>query len=108
MTKPCATLLIVEDELDIRKFLRVSLAAEGYRVVESATARRGVTLMTLAPEQVPSGFIAALATRTSPVDIPPSVPPASADSRRYSPLAAPASPRLRPPSAPTQLPEAMP
>ena len=42
MTKPCATLLIVEDELDIRKFLRVSLAAEGYRVVESATARRGV------------------------------------------------------------------
>lgn len=42
MTKPCATLLIVEDEFDIRKFLRVSLAAEGYKVVESATARRGV------------------------------------------------------------------
>lgn len=30
--------LIVDDELPIRRFLRVSLAGEGYRVVEAATA----------------------------------------------------------------------
>jgi two-component system KDP operon response regulator KdpE len=36
-----ATILIVEDEPEIRKFLRSSLGAEGYRVVESPTARRG-------------------------------------------------------------------
>jgi len=36
-----ATILVVEDEPDIRKFLRSSLGAEGYRVVESPNARRG-------------------------------------------------------------------
>ena len=35
------TILVVEDEPEIRRFLRSSLGAEGYRVVESATARRG-------------------------------------------------------------------
>ena len=35
------TILIVEDEPEIRRFLRSSLDAEGYRVVESANARRG-------------------------------------------------------------------
>jgi two-component system KDP operon response regulator KdpE len=35
------TILIVEDEPEIRRFLRSSLGAEGYRVVESANARRG-------------------------------------------------------------------
>ena len=35
------TILVVEDEPEIRRFLRSSLAAEGYRVVESASARRG-------------------------------------------------------------------
>jgi two-component system, OmpR family, KDP operon response regulator KdpE len=35
------TILVVEDEPEIRRFLRSSLAAEGYRVVESANARRG-------------------------------------------------------------------
>ena len=34
---------------------------------------------------VASGFIAARATSTSPVEMPPSMPPASADSRRYVP-----------------------
>jgi two-component system, OmpR family, KDP operon response regulator KdpE len=36
-----ATILVVEDELEIRKFLRSSLGAEGYRVVESPNGRRG-------------------------------------------------------------------
>ncbi len=35
------TILVVEDEPEIRRFLRSSLGAEGYRVVESANARRG-------------------------------------------------------------------
>jgi len=35
------TILIVEDEPEIRRFLRLSLGAEGYRVVESSTGRRG-------------------------------------------------------------------
>jgi len=36
-----STILVVEDEPQIRGFLRSSLSAEGYRVVESATGRRG-------------------------------------------------------------------
>ena len=36
-----STILIVEDEPDIRQFLRSSLGAEGFRVVESATGERG-------------------------------------------------------------------
>ena len=35
------TILVVEDEPDIRHFVRSSLGAEGYRVVESAAGRRG-------------------------------------------------------------------
>ena len=35
------TILVVEDEPEIRRFLRSSLGAEGYQVVESADARRG-------------------------------------------------------------------
>jgi two-component system KDP operon response regulator KdpE len=34
------TILVVEDEPDIRQFLRSSLGAEGYRVVESVTGER--------------------------------------------------------------------
>ena len=41
MTKPCATILVVEDEPEIRRFLRAALGAEGHKVVESTTARRG-------------------------------------------------------------------
>jgi two-component system KDP operon response regulator KdpE len=36
-----ATILVVEDEPQIRQFLRSSLGAEGYRVVESPNGRRG-------------------------------------------------------------------
>ena len=35
------TILLVEDEPEIRRFLRSTLGAEGYRVVESPSARRG-------------------------------------------------------------------
>ena len=41
MTEARATILVIEDEPEIRRVLRTSLAAEGYRVVESSTARRG-------------------------------------------------------------------
>jgi two-component system KDP operon response regulator KdpE len=39
-TAPCV--LIVDDELPIRRFLRVTLSAEGYRVVEAATAAEAI------------------------------------------------------------------
>ena len=42
MTGSRATVLIVEDEPDIRRLLRTSLTAEGYRIAESASGRRGV------------------------------------------------------------------
>lgn len=35
------TVLVIEDEPEIRRFLRSALGAEGYKVVESTTARRG-------------------------------------------------------------------
>jgi len=41
MSETPATLLLVEDEPEIRRFVRATLCAEGYRVVESATGRRG-------------------------------------------------------------------
>jgi two-component system, OmpR family, KDP operon response regulator KdpE len=41
LTEARSTILIIEDEPEIRRFLRSSLGAEGYKVVESATARRG-------------------------------------------------------------------
>ena len=41
MGEPRATLLLIEDEPEIRRFVRATLAAEGYRVVESPTGRRG-------------------------------------------------------------------
>jgi len=36
------SVLVVEDEPEIRRFLRTSLGAEGYRVVEAETGERGV------------------------------------------------------------------
>jgi len=41
MSEPRATILVIEDEPEIRQLLRSSLGSEGYRVVESASARRG-------------------------------------------------------------------
>jgi len=37
-----ATVLIVDDEAQIRKFLRISLIAKGYKVLEAATGRDGL------------------------------------------------------------------
>jgi two-component system, OmpR family, KDP operon response regulator KdpE len=41
VTEARSTILIIEDEPEIRRFLRSSLGAEGYKVVEADTARRG-------------------------------------------------------------------
>jgi len=41
MNENRVTILLVEDDPEIRRFLRSSLTAEGYKLVESATARRG-------------------------------------------------------------------
>jgi len=41
MTELRATILVVEDEPEIRRFLRTSLGAEGYRVVEAESGTRG-------------------------------------------------------------------
>ena len=48
MTEP--TILIIEDEDSIRKFLRVSLTAEGYKLIESATAQDGLRQASAAPQ----------------------------------------------------------
>jgi two-component system KDP operon response regulator KdpE len=42
MTELRPTILVIEDEPEIRRFLRTSLGAEGYRVVEADTGERGV------------------------------------------------------------------
>jgi len=41
MTGLRSTILVVEDEPEIRRFLRTSLGAEGYRVVEAESGARG-------------------------------------------------------------------
>src|SRR5215470_4305474 len=42
MNESGLTVLVIEDEPEIRQFLRMSLGVEGYRVAESATGRRGI------------------------------------------------------------------
>ena len=42
MNAPRASILLVEDDPQIQAFLKATLATEGYRVVASSTARRGV------------------------------------------------------------------
>jgi len=42
MNTVAATILLIEDESPIRKFLRVTLDAQGYRLVEADTARLGL------------------------------------------------------------------
>ena len=38
-----ATLIVIEDEAQIRRFLRTTLASEGYLVVEAETGKQGLT-----------------------------------------------------------------
>lgn len=42
MSPPVATILIVDDEPPIRRFLRTSLGAHGYRITEAATGREAL------------------------------------------------------------------
>ncbi len=42
MTAEGPKILLIEDEQEIRRFLRVSLGGQGYRLVESASGRDGV------------------------------------------------------------------
>jgi two-component system KDP operon response regulator KdpE len=49
MTGSEPLVLVVEDEREMRKFLRASLGARGYRVVEAERARDAVVLATSAP-----------------------------------------------------------
>ena len=41
MSQPRPVILVIEDEPEIRHVVRVALSTEGYRVVESASGRRG-------------------------------------------------------------------
>src|SRR5450759_645165 len=38
-----ATIIVIEDEAQIRRFLRTALASEGYRVIEAETGKQGLT-----------------------------------------------------------------
>ncbi|WP_271411890.1 response regulator [Pseudomonas sp. Q1-7] len=42
------TILVIDDEAQIRKFLRISLVAQGYRVLEAANGREGLEQAALA------------------------------------------------------------
>jgi two-component system KDP operon response regulator KdpE len=51
MTEAHATILVVEDEPEIRRFLRTALATEDYRVVEAESGERGaIEAGTLKPD----------------------------------------------------------
>ncbi len=43
-TGPSARILIVDDEAQIRRFLRISLVSEGYQVLEAGTGHEGIEL----------------------------------------------------------------
>ena len=42
-----ATILVIDDEPQIRKFLRISLASQGYKVLEAGTGAEGLALAAL-------------------------------------------------------------
>src|SRR5690625_5115473 len=41
---PPVRILVIDDEVQIRRFLRISLASQGYEVLEAATAGEGLEL----------------------------------------------------------------
>lgn len=48
MTSNPSTILLIDDEPQIRKFLRISLAAQGYKVIEAANGTDGLAQAALA------------------------------------------------------------
>ncbi len=44
MTEPVPTILIIEDELPIRRFIKATLENQGFKLVEAATAKEGLAL----------------------------------------------------------------
>src|SRR5262245_51165697 len=53
MTASSIRVMVVDDEPQIRRFLRTSLSAHGYRVIEASNGREAITLMaTEQPELV--------------------------------------------------------
>ncbi|HKD99500.1 MAG TPA: response regulator [Planctomycetota bacterium] len=46
------TVLVIEDEPKIRRFLRAALEAQGHRVVEAATAKEGLALAATHPPEI--------------------------------------------------------
>ncbi|HSN25861.1 MAG TPA: response regulator [Kofleriaceae bacterium] len=52
MTEPADTVLIVEDEAPMRRFVRSALATHGFRVVEAATLREAESLSTESPPEL--------------------------------------------------------
>jgi two-component system KDP operon response regulator KdpE len=46
MTEPAPTILVVEDEPQMLRFLRTALGAQGFRVVEAETAKEGLIAAT--------------------------------------------------------------
>ena len=47
MASNATTILVIDDEVQIRKFLRISLGAQGYRVLEAGTGADGLALAAL-------------------------------------------------------------
>ena len=53
MTTNQPTILVIDDEAQIRKFLRISLTAQGYKVLEGANGREGLAYAALSkPDMV--------------------------------------------------------
>jgi two-component system KDP operon response regulator KdpE len=44
MTDPCPRVLIIEDEIPMRRFLRASLGSQGFRLIETGSARDALTI----------------------------------------------------------------
>jgi two-component system KDP operon response regulator KdpE len=49
MTGDTPLILVIEDELSIRRFLRASLSGEGYRLAEAETGQQGLTMAATQP-----------------------------------------------------------
>ena len=51
MTQPADTVLVVEDEVPMRRFLRTALTTRGFRVVEAGTVREAEIAVTESPPE---------------------------------------------------------